>query len=177
MRTENVADVKKAFSISFDNIGWLEGLEEDPGDCCAHAHAVAHIGEETFEYQATVSATALYLLKSLTEDHRAYYEEQFLPCCGFNIYEKNDGTGDVVVLGCPNGIDWDLVHKEGMVMITTDSGAETIVPFEEYREEVLAFADEVEAFYDSQPPRKPSEDDAAAYRAFWEEWHRRRREA
>ena len=162
---------KKAFSIGFDNIGWLDGLEDDPGDYCAHAHAVAHIGEETLEYEATVSATALYLLKSLSEDHHAYEEEQF------NIFEKTDGSGDVVVLGCPNGIDWDLVHSGGEVIITTDSGVDTVVPFEEYREEVLAFADKVEAFYDSQPPREPAEDDAPAYRAFWEEWHRRRREA
>ena len=177
VKVGNVPGQKKAFTIDFDNIGWLEGLEDDQGDYCAHAHAVARIGEESFEYNTTVSATALYLLKSLTEDHRAYYEEQFLPCCGFNIFEKNDGTGDVVVLGCPNGIDWDLVHREGMVMITTDSGAETAVPFDEYRDEVIRFADKVEAFYDSQPPRRPSKDDAAAYRAFWEEWHRRRREA
>ena len=61
-----------------------------------------------------------------------------------------------------------------LLIITTDSGAETIVPFDEYREEVFAFADQVEAFYDSQPPREPAEEDAPAYRAFWEEWHRRR---
>ena len=61
--------------------------------------------------------------------------------------------------------------------MATDSGAVTAAPFGEYREEVLAFADKVEAFYRSQPLRKPATDDAAAYQAFWEEWHRRRREA
>ena len=30
---------------------------------------------------------------------------------------------------------------------------------------------------DGQPPREPVEGDAAAYRAFWEEWHRRGLEA
>ena len=172
-----MADDRKLFSIGFDDIGWLEGLEDDPGDCCAHAHAVAHIGDETFEYYATVSATALYLLKSLTEDHPAYGEEQFLPCCGFNIYEKNDGTDDVVVLGCPNGIDWDLVHSGDEVIITTDSDAVITVPYTEYREEVIRFADEVEAFYDSQPPRRPPKDEEFVYQAFWREWHRRRQEA
>ena len=172
-----MAASKKAFSIGFDNIGWLDGSEDDLSDYCAHAHAVARIGDETFEYEATVSATALYLLKSLSEDHRAYSEEQFLPCCGFNIFEKGDGTGDVVILGCPNGIDWDLVHSGDEVILTTDSGKKTVVPIEEYREDVLAFADKVEAFYRSQPPREPAEDDAPAYRAFWEEWHRRRRGA
>ena len=172
-----MAPSKQAFSIDFDNIGWLDGLEDDPGDYCAHAHAVALIGDETLQYEATVSATALYLLKSLTEDHRAHQEEQFLPCCGFNIFQKNDGSGDVVILGCPNGIDWDLVHSGDTVILTTESGAQTVVPFGEYRKEVLAFADKVEAFYRSQPPRKPAADDAAAYQAFWEEWHRRRRQA
>ena len=75
---------------------------------CAHAHEVAHIGDETLEYEPTVSATALYLLKSLSENHRAYEEEQFPPCCGFGIFEKSDGSGDVVVLGCPNVVDWDM---------------------------------------------------------------------
>ena len=170
-------DDKKIFSIGFDGIGWLEGLEDDPGDCCAHAHAVAQIGDETFEYYATVSATALYLPKSLKKDHSAYREEQFLPCCGFNIYEKDDGTDDVVILGCPNGIDWDLVHAGDEVIITTDSGMVTTIPFAEYREEALRFADKVEAFYSDQPPRRPPEDEAQAYKAFWEEWHRRRQEA
>ena len=75
---------------------------------CAHAHAVARIRDETLEYEPTVSATALYLLKSLSEDHRAYEEKQFPPCRGFNIFEKSDGSGDVVVLGCPHGVYWDM---------------------------------------------------------------------
>ncbi len=87
---------KKALSIGFDNIGWLDGLENGPDDYCANAHAVARIGDEILEYEATVCATALYLLKSPSEDHR---------------------------------------------------------------EEVLAFADKVEAFYDGQPPREPAEDE------------------
>ena len=84
---------------------------------CAPAHAVARIGGETLEYEATVSATALYLLKALSENHRAYEEEQFLPCCGFGIFEKSDGSGDVVVLECPNGVDWDMT-PQGMPMDT-----------------------------------------------------------
>ena len=43
--------------------------------------------------------------------------------------------------------------------MATDSGAVTAAPFGEYREEVLAFADKVEAFYDGQPPREPAEDE------------------
>lgn len=168
---------EKAFSIDFDNIGWLEGFEENPADCCAHAHVVAQIGAEIFEYHATASATALYLLKSLSENHVAYQEEQFLPCCGFNIIANKGSGGDVFILGCPSGIDWDLVHIGEAVEITTDSGLKTLVPFGDYREEVLEFVDKVEAFYESQPPRMPAEDDAIAYKAFWNEWHRRRREA
>ena len=45
------------------------------------------------------------------------------------------------------------------VIIATDSGAVTAALFGEYREEVLAFADKVEAFYDGQPPREPAEDE------------------
>ena len=33
----------------------LDGLENGPDDYCANAHAVARIGDETLEYEATVA--------------------------------------------------------------------------------------------------------------------------
>ena len=52
------------FSITVSQLHWLEGSNECE-DLCLHGHAVAEIGNERLEYDAAVSATALYLLKSL----------------------------------------------------------------------------------------------------------------
>ena len=61
--------------------------KDDADDLCLHGHAVAYIGNRKLEYECTVSATALYLLKSLTEDHIMCEDNQILPCCGFLIFQ------------------------------------------------------------------------------------------
>ena len=43
------------------------------------------IGNEVLEREATVSATVLYFLKTLTEDHLIYEDNPMLPCCGLFI--------------------------------------------------------------------------------------------
>ena len=56
------------FKIDVKNLTWLSGAEDDPHDLCLHGHATAVIGGTVLEYTAAVSATALQLLKSLTEE-------------------------------------------------------------------------------------------------------------
>ena len=70
------------FSIDVKNLYWI-GETNKEEDLCLHGYATVKIGNETFEYDATVSSTALYLLKSLNEDHKIYESNQMLPCCGF----------------------------------------------------------------------------------------------
>ena len=60
---------KIMFEISIDNICWLSGEKDDPNDLCAHGNVKVKIGDESFEYYCTVSAAAVYLLKSIKEDH------------------------------------------------------------------------------------------------------------
>lgn len=107
------------FQIDVTGLSWIGGRQDDPEDLCAHGHAVAQIGDETFAYDATVSATALYL---------------------------------------------------------TPRGRETLVPRDEYQKTVYAFADKVEAFYQSCGPKVLPSDklDREGYLAFWNEWHRLR---
>ena len=60
------------FSISVSNLHWMEEVDSIE-DLCLHGNAKAIIGHEVLEYDdATVSSTALYLLKSLKEDHKIY---------------------------------------------------------------------------------------------------------
>ena len=117
----------------------------------------------------------LYLLKTLTEDHIIYEDEQLLPCCG-HFYVPDAGLENVVIIGCPNGIDWTVRHRGEEVVLTLESGAETAISLEEYRQEVYRFADKIEEYYRSCSPKIMPEDPFSrdGYTAFWNEWHRRR---
>lgn len=165
------------FEINATELGWIGGTQDEPDDLCLHGHAVAAIGGERLEYDCTVSATALYLLKSLTEDHIAGEGEQMLPCCGFFMCPDEAGE-NVDIVGCDNGVDWTVRHEPGRVRLITASGRETVVPLEEYAREVCRFADVVADFYAAcSPKREPGDEfDRRGWAAFRREWRRRREE-
>ena len=162
------------FHIDAKNLHWLDGCETT--DLCLHADAIAVIGERTITYEdCTVSSTALYLLKSLTEDHIINKDNQMLPCCGFSIFPTDDGE-NVFISGCPNGEDWTIRHIDGAVELILEDGYTVTIPIADYHREVLAFVRKIEDFYNSAAPRQlPGESwERDAYLLFWEEWHRRK---
>ncbi len=163
------------FSIDASGFHWISGAPDDPEDLCLHGHAEAEIGGELLEYDCTVSAAALYLLKSLTEDHIMGSGEQMLPCCGFFLVADEAGE-NVEIIGCDHGEDWTVLHDGDNVRLITPSGCETVVPIGEYRGEVFRFADKVADFYRScSPKREPGDEfDRRGWAAFRREWHRRR---
>lgn len=163
------------FTVKVDNLHWL--LEGSDEDLCLHGHAITTIGSERFEYDATVSATGLYLLKSITEDHVIYEDNQMLPCCG-HFMIPDDALTSVTICGCPNGIDWSVLHVDGSVRLITDSGQTVDITPSEYAKEVIRLADQIEAFYRASAPKIIEDQyDRDCYTAFWNEWHRRRTEA
>lgn len=163
------------FRIEIVSKYWINNSTDDPEDRCLHGDVKALVGEETFETSCTISAMALRLLKTLNEDHNIpNCEEQMLPCCGFFII-PNETLDNVVVTGCPNGIDWIVKHENGKIKIQTQGGKETMISFEEYKKEVFRIADEVEDYYNSCNPKIIEDEfDKDGYIAFWNEWHRRR---
>lgn len=164
------------FKIMVENLEWINGEKDDPNDLCLHGDAVAKIGEEIFEYSATVSATALYLLKTLTQDHIINEENQMLPCCG-HFMIPNDDLTNVDIYGCPNGIDWTVLHDGDNIKLITESGRETVISLDEYQKEVFRFADEIEDFYKECSSKNLSNEyERDCYYAFWNEWHKRRKE-
>jgi len=164
------------FQLEVTDFHWITEKPDDPEDLCLHGKVTARIGEEVLEDWGTVSASALYLLRSLTENHVTGKENQMIPCCG-HFMIANEDLSAVEIIGCPNGTDWATEHTEVGVRITTQSGAVTDVPMAQYREQVIAFADRVEAYYKACGPKKPSDDfQKRGYRAFWNEWHRHRYE-
>lgn len=164
------------FRIEATNLHWMDDPINDPNDLCLHGDAVAYIGDRKLEYdECTVSATALYLLKTLTEDHVIDQDNQMLPCCGHTLI-ANDDLNEVVISGCPNGIDWSVIHSCDSIRLILEDGYEVSVPIAQYREEVYQFADQIEKYYLDCPPKIEPQDefDRNGYETFWKEWHRRR---
>ncbi len=163
------------FSINATNFEWIDGSNDNPEDLCLHGHAIVYIGKRKLEYDATISATALYLLKTLTEDHIIGTDNQMLPCCGF-FYIPNKTLDHVTISGCPNGMDWSVLHDGNSVILKLKDGTQECVSITDYEKEVFHFADKVEAFYQSCTPKKLPKDEYTrnGYIAFWNEWHRRR---
>ena len=163
------------FTVDAYDFAWISGPEDDPSDLCLHGHAVAVIGETRMECDCTVSAAALYLLKTLTEDHIIWEDNQMLPCCGFT-YLPNETLDTVSIIGCCNGIDWTVLHDGQNVRMILEDETEVSVPLEEYQQEVFRFADKVEAYYKSCKPKIIPDGELGrnGYLAFWNEWHRLR---
>ena len=97
------------FKIDAENLSWIGG-NDNPDDLCLHGDAIVKIGNEVFKYNTTVSATALYLLKTITENHIMNTDSKMLPCCVFFI-EPNEDLTNVYILGCDDGIDWSVIHE------------------------------------------------------------------
>ncbi len=85
-------------------------------------------------------------------------------------------SNNVLVLGCPNSVDWWVEHRGQQVQLTAPDGETVLLYFDAYRARVLAFADEFEAFYQRSAPKKVPADapDAEGYELLWNEWHGRR---
>lgn len=163
------------FSIDATDFEWIDEKKDNSTDLCLHGHAIVYIGKHKLERGATISATALYLLKTLTEDHIINTDNQMLPCCGFFMI-PNQTLDNVTISGCPNGIDWSVIHDGNSVILELEDGTREYVDIADYRREVFNFADKIEAFYKSCIPRKMPDDEFErnGYIAFWNEWHKRR---
>lgn len=164
-----------SFLIDATDLCWIDGSKDDPEDLCLHGHAIVHIADKILEYDATVSSTALYLLKSLSEEHIIGQDNQMLPCCG-HFLAANEELNHVVILGCQNGIDWTVKHNGDTVEIELEDGTKDQIPFDDYKAEVFRFADIIEAFYKACTPKVLPADsfDKNGYIAFWNEWNNRR---
>lgn len=162
------------FKIEVSDLSWIDGSADNPKDVCLHGYAVVYIGDRKLERNACVSASALYMLKSLSEDHIIDKSNQMLPCCG-NFIIPDENLENVEIYGCPSGIDWSVIHDGENVKLVLDDGFEETVSLNDYQKEVFAFADKIEVFYNSCSPKVMSaEFNRDVYTAFWNEWHRRR---
>ena len=164
------------FKITIHDLYWINGVKDDPKDLCLHGHLTVQIGNTILEDHGTVSASTLYLLKTLTEDKiMSKYDIQMIPCCGHFMIANHDLT-EVQISGCDNGTDWSIIHEKDNIKIILPNGEYEFIPFDVYKKEVFNFVDKIEAFYLSCTPKELPKDefDKNGYIAFWNEWKRRR---
>lgn len=165
------------------NLRWIQGVADDPKDLCAHGDVEFRIGNDellgpTTGKNLTVSAAALYLLRTLSVPHTkdAPVGDHLFPCCGFSMYDVA-GQEDVFIWGCSNGDDFEVLHNDSGagVVIRAADGREWSVGWPEWRAAVFGFADKVSEFYAACSPKEPyEEEDAQGFRKFADEWLRRR---
>lgn len=164
------------FKIEIISKDWINEQGDDPEDLCLHGDVKAYIGDEVFECSCTISAMALRLLKTLTEEHTIpNAEQQMLPCCGFFMI-PNENLDSVIITGCAYGIDWNVYHENGRIKIVTESGKVTVVDKLDYEKEVHRISDEIEMYYKRCKSKVLPTDTFCrnGYIAYWNEWHRRR---
>src|SRR6516162_2069687 len=130
---------------------WIQGAADDPKDLCAHGDVEFRIGDgvlldPTNGKDLTVSAAALYLLRTLSVPHTrdAPVGDHLFPCCGFCMLAL-PGREDVFICGCPNGEDFEVLHEVSAagVVIRAGDGREWRIPWPEWRAAVFGFADSV----------------------------------
>lgn len=114
------------------------------------------------------------MLKTLKEDHIPGEGKQMLPCCG-NTMIANENRDEVEIIGCDNGIDWTVLHDDGMIKIITESGNIVFLHYLQYKKQVIDFANIIENYYKKSSPKIFPEDEFGrnGYLAFWNEWNRR----
>ncbi len=165
------------FEITILRQHWIkdDGLNDNT-DLCSHGILYIKIGNEVLSDSESgswaLTATGLYLLRTLSINYTIEdFASQLVPCCGHFII-PNEHKNYVSIIGCNEGIDWNIKHEHGNVKLTTKKGTTTIISFKLYKNIVLDFTDKIESFYGNPNEKEvPNEEfDLNGFRQFWEEW-------
>ncbi len=159
---------------------WIKDDGRDcPADLCAHSPIRFEIDGQVLvsaeDGDFTVSAASIYLLRSLTSNHRidVNVHENLFPCCGHSIIDTGDS--DVQIIGCPNGVNFDVVHVTEELQIHSKQFGVCSMPEEKWRSAVLLFVDAVRDFYNASLPKQLSDEhDRFGFDKMFAEWDRRR---
>ena len=155
----------------------IDNGEYDRADLCSHGKLFLRIGDEILSDENSktwaLSATGLYLLRTLKSDYTIKDFGNFLvPCCAHLII-PDDHINHVDIFGCSHGLDWNIRHEDGNVIYTSEKGSTGKVTFEEYKDMVLNFTDQLELFY-GDPNEKIvpfDEMEQNGFKQFWLEWN------
>ncbi len=160
------------------NPHWLESLDAPEYDLCVHSAVWLKIGDVIFSNETpddwSVNATAYQFLRTLKRNHNLQEDEQLIPHCSFNLWKTED---KIVFVNCDIGINWDIFRRNDK-MVHKFNGKEIEIDFDEWRDAVVNFSDDVLEFYESSAPRKfSSDEDEKDFNFFMSEFKRLRKEA
>ena len=163
------------FQIKIEKLYWVDKSDKNPHDLCLHGDITIKLDNQNYyEEESTLSAAALYLLKSLTKNHIAGKEIYLFPHCGHTII-PNEELDTVQIYGCDTGLDWTILHEKNHIRIVTEDRHEAQLDFKEYQKTVFDFADQIESYYKKNDPKIFFDEfDQKGYSAFWTEWNRLR---
>jgi hypothetical protein len=158
------------FEIRLIDWFWVNENKKDPVDLCLHGNVYVRIGGEVIaDYSCTVSASGLYLLRSVENDHTIECEHMF-PCCGHFMIPADD-LSTVNICGCPNGIQLLVAHAGEDIKITTEANSTVFSSLEDYKMTVFEFTQTIEHVYEQNPRQLPQDEfELNGYIAFWNEW-------
>ena len=161
------------------NLHWIDGSLDFAADLCAHSAVDFRIAGSVLVKPSdgdwTVSAAALYLLRTLSQPHtkKQPITEFLFPHCGSIL--EGQGQDDVHIFGCNSGIDFEVRRVNDEVIVTAPEGTQFCVAFSEWRGAVRDFSDSVQAFYSASSPKEPADDlERRSFHKFLAEWSRRR---
>lgn len=162
------------FKIKSKDFHWIDYQSSSSEDLCLHGIVEIKINNQLIKCDCCVSAAALKFLKTINENHVSGLSgNHILPCCG-NTLIANPELDNVEIVGCDNGVDFDVRH-DGDFVIISSSEVRHKIPIQVYTYEVLKFAHEVKKFYDNSEVKLLPNDEFErdGYIAFWNEWNRR----
>lgn len=174
-----VPAVGSEFELEITRQGWIEPDLADR-DLCSHGDVRVVIGGhvvasgEDGEYG--ISEAALALLRTVDRPHTADdpVAEHLIP----------HGCGTILMMGCPIGLDWDVRHSDGTVLLSNPTVYPTVaksdavefepvarVPLAEYRDAVVAFASRAKKLFDDFGPKVTVDDwEREQHEEFWNEF-------
>ena len=162
------------------NLHWLENCEAER-DLCAHGSVYLKLGDKIVSEEKpddwTVSAAAYYFLKTLKENHSISEDSHLIPHCGHTMWEVGEEK-ELYIGGCDIGVDWNITHLLHKVIHEIVEGEFVETDFDQWRDEVCKFSDEVMKFYEiSSSKIIDDEEDKKGFELFMKEWKRLRAEA
>lgn len=162
--------MKQKFRIDILSKRWINGTNKTT-DLCLHGDVRVIINSIPVidEYECTISSTALYLLKSLKDNHIVGEKlNQLFPHCG-NLIIHEAGKEDVDIIGCNIGEDLTIIHIGALIHITYKKDISTFLDYKTYEKIVFDFVDEVIAFYESEDEKIFYDDkyQIDGYKKYW----------
>lgn len=168
------------FQIRIVTQSWLDGSSPEQ-DLCSHGNIKLVIGGQRVTSGSEdfgISESALALLRTLESNHSS--EEPIAQQLVFH------GCGTILMSGCPIGVDWNVNHLNGRIRISDVvrydgtgeleverfSGLMAEMPDEEYRREIIAFANEAKQLFAGVRKIFADEFDRQQYEKFWDEYTR-----